>query len=232
MYPLPLRPARGVAFLAVGGLVLDSVVGLGAIVIDLQRAAFIDQVVADPMSATLEEAEASDALYALSGMVEIGVYVLTAVAFLIWMFRVRANAEIIAPDEQRHARPWAIFAWFVPIISLWFPKQIVDDIWSASHGNPNDPWPRSRLVTLWWTLWLIGNWVTWAAARLLFNAQELESMASAARFDAVSCVLMLMAAVPAALVVLRISNAQEARRAAPLSPVPPSPAPPYGSPAA
>ncbi|GAA4520147.1 DUF4328 domain-containing protein [Nonomuraea ferruginea] len=219
MYPLPLRPARGVAFLAVGALVLHSLVAVGVIVVDLQRAAFIDRVIADPAAITMEEVEASDAVYALTGMAELGVYVLTAVAFLVWIFRVRANAEILAPDEQRHSRPWAILAWFVPIISLWFPKRIVDDIWSASHRDENDPWPRSGLVTLWWALWLIGNWVALVAGRLFFNAEELESMASAARFDVLSCALMLVAAVPAALVVLRISNAQEARRpAAPVSP--------------
>ncbi|MEV4837003.1 hypothetical protein AB0K05_20915 [Nonomuraea sp. NPDC049486] len=65
----------------------------------------------------------------------------------------------------------------------------------------------------------MGNWVALVAGRLFFNAEELESMASAARFDVLSCALMLVAAVPAALVVLRISNAQEARRpAAPVSP--------------
>ncbi|MEV4837002.1 hypothetical protein AB0K05_20910 [Nonomuraea sp. NPDC049486] len=45
---------------------------VGVIVVDLQRAAFIDRVIADPAAITMEEVEASDALYALTGMAELG----------------------------------------------------------------------------------------------------------------------------------------------------------------
>jgi len=193
-------------------LAVHSVVGIGAAVIDLQRAALIDRLVTDPAAVEDAEIAASDTVYAVSGLVEFGVAILTAVVFLIWLFRVRANAEILAPDEQRRARPWLIFGWIVPIISLWFPKQIVDDIWSATHRDETHPRPRSGLVTGWWVAWLLGSWVSNAAARLFFNAEELPEMANAARFDVASIVMLLVAAVPAAMVVLRISNAQEARR--------------------
>ncbi|MEU8248678.1 DUF4328 domain-containing protein [Nonomuraea sp. NPDC048916] len=36
---------------------------------------------------------------------------------------------------------------------FWYPKQIVDDIWRASHRAGADPSPRSRLVTVWWASW-------------------------------------------------------------------------------
>jgi hypothetical protein len=48
-----------------------------------------------------------------------------SVAFLVWLFRIRANAEILVPHGHRRAKPWLIFDWFVPIVSFWFPKQIV-----------------------------------------------------------------------------------------------------------
>jgi hypothetical protein len=51
---------------------------------------------------------------------------------------------------------------------------------------------------------------------MLFQAEDLESMAAAARFDVVCIALMLVAAGLAATVIYKISNAQEARRLEPV----------------
>ncbi|WP_435875702.1 hypothetical protein [Nonomuraea jabiensis] len=56
--------------------------------------------------------------------------------------------------------------------------------------------------------------MTNAAGRLLFNADELEPLAAAARFDVVSIALMLIAAVLAIGVIRKISEAQEEHRSA------------------
>jgi hypothetical protein len=104
-----------------------------------------------------------------------------------------------------------IFGWVVPIVNFWFPKQIVDDIWHASSRVPSPP---RGLFNAWWAAWLIGSWVTNVASRLLFKADELESLAAAARFDVVSVVLMLIAAVLAIGVIRKITEAQEEHRAA------------------
>ncbi|WP_020544057.1 DUF4328 domain-containing protein [Nonomuraea coxensis] len=190
-------------------LVADSLVGVVAAGIDLWYAAFVDRIIADVTSVTDEEIDTADLVYGLSGIVETVAYLAAVVGFLVWLFRVRANAEILAPDGHRRSRPWLILGWIVPIVSLWFPKQIVDDIWDASVRS----WtPRKGLLHAWWAAWLIGAWVSNVAARVLFNAEEAEALAAAARFDVVSIALMLVAAVLAILVVLRISGEQEKRR--------------------
>ncbi|MBB5783519.1 DUF4328 domain-containing protein [Nonomuraea jabiensis] len=87
----------------------------------------------------------------------------------------------------------------------------MDDIWSASSRVPSPP---RGLFHAWWAAWLIGTWVTNAAGRLLFNADELEPLAAAARFDVVSIALMLIAAVLAIGVIRKITEAQEEHRSA------------------
>lgn len=207
--PPPLRPVRGPAILAVVALVADSLVGVVAAVIDLWYADVVDRIIADATSVTDAEIDTADLVYALSGIVETVAYLAAIVAFLVWLFRVRANAEILAPHGHRRSRAWLILGWIVPIVSLWFPKQIVDDIWDASARS----WSaRKGLLHAWWAAWLVGAWVSNVAARLLFNAEEADALATAARFDVVSIALMLVAAVFAILVVLRISGEQEKRR--------------------
>jgi hypothetical protein len=84
--------------------------------------------------------------------------------FLVWLWRARVNSERLSGVRHRMGRGWTIGAWFCPIVNLWFPRRIVDDIWRASRpGVPADqlqidPLPLSPLVRAWWLL-LIGNYL-------------------------------------------------------------------------
>ena len=78
-----------------------------------------------------------------------------SILFVMWFRRARINAERHG-YPQRRARGWAFWGWIVPIVNLWFPFQIMGDIWRA--GLP----PRQRrktawLPALWWTSWLISG---------------------------------------------------------------------------
>ncbi|MEU4235079.1 DUF4328 domain-containing protein [Nonomuraea sp. NPDC026600] len=209
----PLRPVRGLANLALGALAFDCLTGLAVAVIDLREVAIINRVISDPDSVSDAEIESSDTIYAASGYVETAVFVLAGVAFLMWMFRARANADLLAPGEQRHRKPWLIFGWIVPIISLWYPKQIIDDIWGASRRI--DQSPRSGVIIAWWAAWLLSSWVARVVGNLLIKADDLEGMAAAAKFDVVSMAMWMVAAALAATVIVRTTNAQETRRLAP-----------------
>ncbi|MBX6749451.1 MAG: DUF4328 domain-containing protein, partial [Micromonosporaceae bacterium] len=151
-----------------------------------------------------------------------------AVTFLVWLFRARANAELLSPWPHRRARPWLIFGWFVPVVSLWFPKQIIDDIWTSSKPGAF-AWTRdlatarrSGLVWAWWLAWLAGTWITQVINRQLARADDLSSMRKAALFDIAANAMSIIAAALAIGVVLTITRFQEDhRRAAAWRPPPP-----------
>ncbi|MER6951558.1 DUF4328 domain-containing protein [Nonomuraea sp. NPDC000554] len=203
------------ANVALGALALDCLVGVAAAVIDLREVAIINRVINDPESVSDAEIDTSDTIYAASGMVETAVFVVAGVAFLLWLFRVRANAELLAPQGHRHPKFWLILGWGVPIIAFWFPKQIVDDIWGASQRGGADRPSRSGLITAWWAAWLISSLVSRVVGSLLRWADDLEGMVTAAQFDLVSIALWFVTAALAAGVILRITSAQELRRFAP-----------------
>jgi uncharacterized protein DUF4328 len=72
-----------------------------------------------------------------------------AVLFVVWFRRARINAERHG-YRQRRARGWTFWGWFVPIVSLWFPFQLMGDIWRA--GLPAERRGRTAwLPALWWT---------------------------------------------------------------------------------
>jgi hypothetical protein len=100
-------------------------------------------------------------------LLEVCAFFFTAVFFISWTYRAYQNAAALGAQERRFGAGWAIGGWFVPILSLWRPKQIVDDIWRMS--DPNDPpvvlrhaW-RERSVpwvlSVWWGLFIVGSFV-------------------------------------------------------------------------
>jgi hypothetical protein len=79
------------------------------------------------------------------------------VVFLIWFYRARQNAGQM-DWQQRWSPPWAIFGWFVPVCFLWFPYQIMADIWRAGRPSPE----RAKfpfLLASWWACWCLA-WFT------------------------------------------------------------------------
>ncbi|RKN45692.1 DUF4328 domain-containing protein [Streptomyces hoynatensis] len=101
---------------------------------------------------TYEEAEDADDRFLGAYLLRLLVLIATGVVFLVWFHRTRVNAEVFAPAGHRMSRGWSIGGWFTPVVNLWFPKRIANDIWRAST-----PWgrhPGLGLVTGWWVLWL------------------------------------------------------------------------------
>ena len=76
------------------------------------------------------------------------------VLFLVWLWRARANADVLRPGGQRRSPAMVVGSWFIPVVNLWFPKQHLDDIWTASA-----PDRRLGLLHGYWVAWLA--WISW-----------------------------------------------------------------------
>lgn len=76
---------------------------------------------------------------------------------------------------------WTIGGWLVPVLNLFRPKQIANDLWRAGdvQGGPD----VSALVTWWWLTFLVSGW----GSRSMFgNARDpAEGMGSSLTANAV-----------------------------------------------
>jgi hypothetical protein len=92
--------------------------------------------------------------FRLDTAADIAIFALS-ILFVVWFRRARINAER-HDYRQRRARGWTFWGWIVPIVNLWFPFQIMGDIWRAGL-----PAPRRRktawLPAVWWTCWLLSG---------------------------------------------------------------------------
>lgn len=77
------------------------------------------------------------------------------IVFLIWFRRARINAEGHG-WHQRFARAWTFWGWIVPVVNLWIPLQVMDDIWQASFPRRSRTW-IAWLPMLWWTSWVLSE---------------------------------------------------------------------------
>ncbi|MBN6058162.1 DUF4328 domain-containing protein, partial [Nonomuraea sp. RK-328] len=210
-----VRPVRGLALAAVVTLAVYALVRVVGSGLSLWRVAIIERMLVDSGSVRPLEVEVTDTLQLGAAYVKAAVFAPAAVAFLAWLHRVRRNAEVLAPGPHRRARPWVILGWFVPLVNLWFPKQVVEDVWNASKpGAPAPSLPlarRSAMVWVWWNAFVISFWVLDVVAALLWRA-DLESQREMAGVDVVGSLCWAGTGALAAYVVMKITRDQEARR--------------------
>ena len=113
---------------------------------------------------------------------ELGVLVVTAILFLRWLHRAVDVASTVSGKRMRWTPSRAVTSFFIPIVSLWRPYQVLRDLHDqlAPDGVP-EPAPRPRLdgsggyrdipmdrapppktlrrasIGLWWALFLVGG---------------------------------------------------------------------------
>jgi hypothetical protein len=214
----PPRPLRGLGQAVMGLLGLVIVVNLIALWVDLIQLGLVTDI-RDGERVGLQELTDSDDRVATVGLLQVGAYAVCAIAFLIWYGRAFRNLERLGARGLQWGKRWVIAYWFIPIVSLLMPKQVIDDIWRAS--DPELPavtheWEKSRVPVLfhvWWILWIVSAFVANALFRSSLDAQENpDELVSVATEYVVIDVIDLIPAVLAILVVRKTTDRQEERR--------------------
>jgi hypothetical protein len=161
----------------------------------------------------------SDRRQAIVGVSQSLLFTITAAAFIAWLYRAYTNLERLGATGLRFSRKWVIGGWFVPILALWRPKQIVNDVWRASDPDlprENRSWQDDyvpRLFTFWWIAFVVMEWLYNAASRQSLDAAGVSGFQSADRVFLAADLASIVAAV-LAIVVVRWTTAQQARRVA------------------
>lgn len=142
---------------------------IGLVVVNLLRLDLVNRV-GSGQPVSLADATASDNLVSGAALASSGVYVLAAIAVLMWLHRVVRNNHILGERYLRFSAGFAVGCWFIPFANFVLPFQAVREAWSAS--DPELPWStpdqrrRSRgrgLVVAWWSTFIVGSLVSFAS---------------------------------------------------------------------
>ncbi|MFG2482759.1 DUF4328 domain-containing protein [Streptomyces virginiae] len=166
---------------------------------------------ADPTRDPGATTDLSDVLTGLAGILQLLMYLTTAVVFVVWFHRVRVNGGIFRNSAFTQAPGWAIGWWFVPVAHLFQPFVIARQIWRAGTRLGPDGSPvrvSTAPVTAWWAVRVAASIVGRLSSRVYTSAETPGEMASAAGSGIGSDLLMVAAAVLAVLFVRRLTALQ------------------------
>ena len=189
------------------GVVME-VVSLGSSVAQYALLGRIAQGEVLPPGAT----DANDVREGLIGFVEIGLFVVTAVVFLTWLYRAHRNLAALRSAPSRFSSGQAVWAWFIPFLNLVRPYQVVRELWSLSAAGSGVGGKRMpELLGVWWTAWILCNVSGQVTFRWALRAEGVESFQTLTLASMVDDTLTGAAAIFALLVVRGIARCQQDR---------------------
>jgi hypothetical protein len=163
------------------------------------QAAALTVLLAAVAAASLVAGVAASLSRVVWGSVELGellLQLLIVPVFLVWFYRARKNADGRGQD-QRYGPGWAIGAWVIPVANLWFPYQVMADIWRANLPAERRA-NRARLPGFWWGCWIAGD---------IFALIALASARTAPGLHSVAYILVALSVAAAAILLIVIVRA-------------------------
>ena len=92
---------------------------------------------------------AYDAMTVIIPITMISSWVITS----LWLKKLHIAATAINPSAMRLKRPWVFWSWIVPVVSLWFPKNIIEDLLKAEGSDEAKSLIGKDTLT-WWLTWV------------------------------------------------------------------------------
>lgn len=150
------------------------------------------------------------------GMVQIILYISTAVLFLNWFRRAYANLHR-AGISIKHTDKAAVWSFFVPILNLYRPVQIMQEIWNKTRDATEtlkpgiQPAYSSSIIGIWWTFFIIRNVINNINFRynILETPENIDELISSVQFMMFSDVVEIPAALITILLVKRVSHKEQ-----------------------
>ena len=209
--PLASRASWAKRLLVVAGLV-DTI----AVITGLAAYGLADRAASG--SATFDQFNAAQVRHDLVILIQMTVYLVTAVLFIRWFHRAYANLPAVGTEGLRHGAAWAIGAWFVPIVSLFWPKRMADEIWRGSdpsfEPDQGPGWGQAKvpaIVGVWWLAFLTSGLLVGAGWQLWGGADTYADIELAAMVEVTGNAIGVLSGALAFVVVDRTSERQQAR---------------------
>ena len=140
----------------------------------------------------------------------LALYITSVVTFIRWFRRAYFNlhSRTVTPlyDEG-----WAAGAWFVPILNLFRPYKIMQEIDEETSllisKRTQEPVKKDNvLIGSWWALWIIAGIVGRYIFRIGLRAETLEDLMQSTKADMVGILIDTPLAILAILVIRAVSK--------------------------
>ena len=220
----PFRSAGPLGTLTIALLVVNIVVAIAFAASTLAEIRLLQRAQAG-QGVTLQEAQRNDDRESALGAAETIAFVVTGIAWLVWVHRAHANLDALGARELKFTHGWAVGWTLFPFANLVMVPQVMSEVTRASDpsGGTVD-WKSRRapsIIAAWWATYLIGIVVRQVGVvqrGATPKSDVITTLVSADRILVASQVVIAIAGLLAIALVRRVIAGQQARSAA-LGPV-------------
>lgn len=130
------------------------------------------------ISITDEAAENNDMRVFIIAVITFVSYIVSSILFLIWFYRAYDNLRKRIENVE-YSSGWSIGAWFVPIISLFRPFNIMTELNRKTdliikNRKIEIKKNRKSLIGWWWGLFIIDVYASNASLKIGLNADNID----------------------------------------------------------
>jgi hypothetical protein len=146
-------------------------------------------------------------------MVEAGVLIVTAVAFISWLYLALKNIQGWRIAGLSWGPGWAIGGWLIPLANLVIPALVVNAAYKGSEAPAGRRYPgygRPGLIVAWWLTFVIGGRLQNASGRDVSG----QGVVYPVTYTTMEAALAITAALLAIAIVRAITRLQSERQAA------------------
>lgn len=150
--------------------------------------------------------EITDATADSNDMRQMFVYVLylggltiSAITFLSWFRRAYYNLGLRMNKTKTDG--WAVGAWFIPILNLFWPYQIMVELYTKTTEFINKKRYTSHdykakstfFVGWWWAFWVLNNIMSQIVSRISLSSESIEDLSLDSQLSMANSVLGILA---------------------------------------
>lgn len=160
---------------------------------------------------TTEEGEANDVRQSVAALINIAIYLVSSIAFLVWVHRATTNNHAFGAKELTTTPGWSVGYYFIPIVNLFKPYSTMQETWRVSQ-SPSD-WKSigsSFLIGVWWFFIIVDRIASQIASRLNTSAESVESLKIATGLIIMSSLIAIPTHILGILVLRSIAAKQNA----------------------
>lgn len=139
------------------------------------------QTAANGGEISIENVTSNDNREQAIGIIQLIVFVVSAITFIQWFRRAYFNLHLRV-NHLSQSEGWAAGCWFVPIINLFRPYQIMKELFQATHFflkrndvNTSEHFSMPSL-SLWWTFWIIDRFFGQFVFKYSMKAETIDEL--------------------------------------------------------
>lgn len=158
------------------------------------------------------DANASDLMQMIIGLLQTGLHIASIIVFLNWFRRAYGNLHRLKISYIKHSESTAVWSWFVPILFLFRPVQIMNEIWTETQEKIkkyNSSYVLKSgglIIGLWWTFFIFSNFIGKYVLKTAFKDSTIDQLIEGSQALIISDIMQIPEALLVILIVYKLSE--------------------------